>query len=375
MRELNLITNNFAIADLGSSQNGLDKVEDSLTKSYKHKEYSMFKSLSLTPPNHHHYNNNHNFGYQSKFNTFNYNKQFNNNYNQRPQQQQSGYLNQNRNHNYPFSHLNMQDSSGGGGGGPQTAVPLYLSKRNPLKSSKSSQPPNSFYQKKFTNNQMNNSANISSTSSLSSSSASSLNQSGSNQFQKNRLFSNSNSTTTAALIHHHNHTADEFNLKPAQFNLIKLYFDKLQQYSYLKVKLVKAHILNSIVNNPNRANLINPPTNEDVDRTLNLIDSNKSGLFTFANFCDYLNLFLANKSNLKAKLKTIIQAKRCFFNIEQNDHPESEHLTLEEMEQTISFLNQFYQANLEFSPESKTTDQFIDHIVTNLALNLFVRKN
>ncbi len=365
------------------TNNNILKVEDSLTKSFKHKEHSIYKSMSLTSANNTilHPNasthNNTNFYYTSH-NQFNnsqisphpgaislYNK--NNLY--RP------YLNNtnlnfnltrpninnrynNINSNLPFfgNNTNPNNNNKRQGKMPNnynyTSIPNYISQEIELNTNKS---------KYYTNK---SSTNISSTSSLSSSSASSLKSTSNqhlqqlskstnspfrriNSFHNNRNFSISPiQQQEKQTLLPNQYTAKDFNLKQEQFDLIKSYFDNLQQYSYLKIKLVKQHMLESIINNPNRREAIGSQVNEeDVNRTLNLIDYDKDGLFNFENFCDYLNLFLANKTNLKEKLKTIIRAKRLFFTSKHQNQKNTidEALSIEETKQIEDFLHLFYK--------------------------------
>ena len=331
-------------------------IEDSLTKSFKHKEYSIFKSMSLTSainPGHNNssspYHNNNNYYYS---NVHNYRNQFQQQRQLQPLTAPVSLFNNNNNNyttnrsfnqNYMYYQNNILKNTTYNNKRHTKTMPLNQTQQNKNKSS----------------------TNISSTSSLSSSSASSL-KSTSHNLQKSsssspfRHFNSFHNTTNANTRHFSmspiqkqqatQPTAKDFSLGQEQFDLIKSFFDKLQQYSYLKVKLVKQHMLASIVNNEERrkTHTFTPQINEDdVTRTLNLIDFDKDGLFNFENFCDYLNLFLANRENLKEKLKTVIKAKRIF--LESSTKSKTQHatsfLSKEEIKQIVTFLDIFYNNN------------------------------
>jgi hypothetical protein len=365
------------------TNNNILKVEDSLTKSFKHKEHSIFKSMSLTSanntilhPNASTHNNNFFYTNHNQFNNsqmsphpgaislYNKNnlyrpylKNTNLNFNLTRPNINNRYNNINSNFHFFVNNTNPNNNNKRQGKIPNnnnyTSIPNYISQEIESNTNKS---------KYYTNK---SSTNISSTSSLSSSSASSL-KSASNQhlqqlskssnspIRRINSFHNNNRNFSISPIQQqekqtllpHQYTAKDFNLKQEQFDLIKSYFDNLQQYSYLKIKLVKQHMLESIINNPNRREAIGSQVNEeDVNRTLNLIDYDKDGLFNFENFCDYLNLFLANKANLKEKLTTLIRAKRLFFTSQHQNQKNlaNEALSMEETKQIEDFLHLFYK--------------------------------
>ena len=179
--------------------------------------------------------------------------------------------------------------------------------------------------------------------------------------------------------------AQDFELTPEQFDLLKAYFDKLQQYSYLKVKIVKFHMLSTLVNatSTGRREELSQVNEADIVRTLTLMDelNGNRGLFNFANFCDYLNLFMASKKNLKNKLKTIIKAKRIFFTKSSASHDVDEFISLEDAELISNFLTKFYDAqeNNKFfqnqrDQSSVNLDEFLEKLTSHLEEHVFLKK-
>ena len=370
-------------------------IEDSLTKSFKHKEYSIFKSMSLTsainPGNNSsspYHNNNYYYS-----NVHNYRNQFQQQRQLQPPTAPISLFNNTNNYTDRSFNQNLN-----------TNISYMYYQNNSLKN-------NNYNSKRHTKmmplnqtqqNKNKSSTNISSTSSLSSSSASSLKStsnlqksSSSSPFRRFNSFHNTNTNTrhfSMSPIQKQKTlqpTAKDFSLGQEQFDLIKSFFDKLQQYSYLKVKLVKQHMLASIINNEERrkTNSFTPQMNEDdVTRTLNLIDFDKDGLFNFENFCDYLNLFLANRDNLKEKLKSVIKAKRIFFESSSKSNIQnatSSFLSKEEIKQIVTFLDIFYnnshssENDAGFFPfdidQSNDLDEFICLLSKRIEAHLFLQ--
>ena len=402
------INNRVLVSNVSSS-----KIEDSLTKSFKHKEYSIFKSMSLTSAT----NNNNSTNNSNYYYFLNQHQQYHNNYfhNQNMHQRHNlplqhasiSLYNNNSNKNRSFNpnsnsnltHVNQRFN-------PILNTPYYFNNNKRQNKMISNQTHNNI----STNNNINKktSTNISSTSSLSSSSASSLKSSSNLQkssssspfrrlasFHNTNKYSNNNRNFSISPIQKPQqtqspqYTAKDFSLDQEQFDLIKTFFDKLQQYSYLKVKLVKEHMLASIINNSERRQtdvFTSQMNEEDVTRTLNLIDFDKDGLFNFENFCDYLNLFLANRRNLKEKLKAIINAKRLFFasqtRIDNNNENQNSigSLGLEEIKQIVDFLDLFYNSKNQtdlFSFENNNQpidlDEFLSLMTKRIEEHLFLR--
>lgn len=96
-----------------------------------------------------------------------------------------------------------------------------------------------------------------------------------------------------------------YALTKRQFDLMEVYFEKLQLNGYIQKNELKSHILFQV---KERKNVCKVNENQ-INRAIDSIDISKDGFIDFNGFIQFMSLFFSSKYNIKRKITSVLNGQ------------------------------------------------------------------